>query len=85
MNQIRTALQRRDFASARAMMRASRRARARGWMAALRARGLGGTLATCLGFILLYGVWDYPDHLIRHSQFLLLALLAAWNAPPHED
>ena len=73
------------FASARAMMRASRRARARGWMAALRARGLGGTLATCLGFILLYGVWDYPDHLIRHSQFLLLALLAAWNALPHED
>jgi len=73
------------FASARAMMRASRRARARGWMAALRARGLGGTLATCLGFILLYGVWDYPDHLIRHSQFLLLALLAAWNAMPHED
>ena len=73
------------FATARTLLRASRPARARGWLAELRARGLGGTLATCLGFILLYGVWDYPDHVIRHSQFLLLALLAAWNALPHED
>lgn len=73
------------YATGRTLLRASRPAKAQGWLAELRARCLGGTLATCLAFILLYGVWDYPDHLIRHSQFLLLAMLASWNTLPHED
>ena len=73
------------FATGHALVRASRRARPNGWIAALRARGLGGALAACLGCILLYGVWDYPDHLVRHTQFILVATLLAWLATPHED
>ena len=37
-----------------------------------------------VGMVLLYGVGDYPDNLIRDAQFALPALALAWAWPPKE-
>ncbi len=49
-----------------------------GWSGQLRARVLPVVLGTGVAFILVYGVGDFPDHVIRHVQFYLAGLGVAW-------
>lgn len=42
-----------------------------------RARALPVLLALGMGFVLFYGVVDYPDHLLRHALYLLAGLAMA--------
>jgi len=63
---------------ARGLARAGRTARG-AWRARLRARVLPALLATALAFVLVYGIGDFPDHVIRHAQFLLAGLAVAWS------
>jgi hypothetical protein len=52
---------------------------AKNWLERLRARLLPALLATGMGFILVYGIGDYPDNVIRHAQFFLAGLALAWT------
>ena len=63
---------------ARGLARAGRTVRD-DWRERLRARVLPALLATALAFVLVYGVGDFPDHVIRHAQFLLAGLAVAWS------
>ena len=51
------------------------------WPGRLRARVLPALLGSGLVFILVYGIGDYPDHVIRHVQFYLIGLVLALTAP----
>jgi O-antigen ligase len=42
-----------------------------GWMGRMRARILPVLIGTGAAYILVYGIGDYPDHVIRHVQFYL--------------
>ena len=55
---------------------------AAGWTARLRARLLPALLGTGIAYILVYGIGDYPDHVIRHTLFYLAGLAMALTAPP---
>ena len=56
------------------------------WRGRLRARVLPVLLGAGIVFILIYGIGDYPDNVIRQSQFYLaaLALALGWPAPAQE-
>ncbi|HAL91674.1 MAG TPA: hypothetical protein DCM68_01455 [Verrucomicrobia bacterium] len=58
---------------------------ASGWTERLRARVLPVLLGTGIAYILLYGIGDYPDHVIRHSQFYLAGLAVALIRPPARE
>ncbi len=55
---------------------------AAGWGGRLQARILPSLLGTGIAFILVYGVGDYPDHVLRHALFYLAGLALALTAPP---
>lgn len=55
---------------------------ATGWVARLRARLLPALLGTGIVYILVYGIGDYPDHVIRHTLFYLAGLTMALTVPP---
>ena len=52
------------------------------WKNRLRARVLPALLATALAYVLVYGIGDFPDHVIRHSQFYLAGLAVALTRWP---
>lgn len=52
-----------------------------GWVERLRGRILPVLLGTGAAFILVYGLVDYPDHVIRHVQFYLVGLAMALTRP----
>lgn len=52
------------------------------WRERLRARALPVLLGMGLAFILIYGIVDFPDQLIRHVQFYLAGLAVALVPPP---
>jgi O-antigen ligase len=54
---------------------------ASGWRARLQARVLPVLLGIGIAYILIYGVGDYPDNVIRQSQFYLAALAVALGWP----
>lgn len=54
---------------------------AAGWSSKLRARILPVLLASGMLFILIYGIADYPDHVIRQTLFYLAGLAVALMAP----
>lgn len=56
--------------------------RASGWPGRLRARVLPVLVGTGLAFILVYGLGDYPDNVIRQVQFYLAGLAMALTLPP---
>ena len=60
----------------------SGRAAAGDWKNRLRARVLPALLATALAYVLVYGIGDFPDHVIRHSQFYLAGLAVALTRWP---
>ena len=63
------------FLGIRLGIQAFRAGRAEGrWCGKLRARSLPVLLGTGLAFILIYGIGDFPDHVIRFSQFALAGL-----------
>ena len=65
---------------------ASRECRASSsWGGRLRARLLPSLLATGIAFILIYGIGDYPDHVIRHTLFYLAGLAMALTAPARAE
>ena len=35
-----------------------------------------------IGYILVYGIADFPDNVIRHAQFYLAGLVMALTRPP---
>lgn len=53
---------------------------ATGWRNRLNVRALPAVLAVGMGFILVYGIGDYPDNVIRHAQFFLAGLAVALTA-----
>ena len=55
------------------------------WLARLRARLLPALLGTGIAYILVYGIGDYPDHVIRHTLFYLAGLALALTAPPRPE
>lgn len=55
---------------------------AAGFGGRLRARVLPMLLMAGIAFILIYGIGDYPDHVIRHAQFYLAGLALALTLPP---
>ena len=55
------------------------------WLARLRARLLPSLLGVGIAFILVYGIGDYPDHVIRHSLFYLAGLTMALTAPARPE
>ncbi len=57
---------------------------AAGWAERVRARVLPTLLLVGVAFILIYGIGDFPDHVIRHAQFYLAGLAAALTLPPQE-
>lgn len=52
------------------------------WRGRLGARVLPALLGTGILFILVYGLGDYPDQVIRRAQFHLLGLAVAWTGLP---
>lgn len=56
-----------------------------GWRQRLQVRLLPALLAISILYILLYGIGDYPDHVIRHTLFYLAGLAAALTAPRTAD
>ena len=64
--------------------RCGRAAAAGAWENSLRARVLPALLATAIAFILVYGIGDFPDHVIRHSLFYLAGLAVALTRPPND-
>ena len=48
----------------------------------MRARTPWALMMCLMSYILLYGIIDYPDHLLRHAQFFLVALILAYTASP---
>lgn len=50
----------------------------------LRERVLPALLGTGIAFILVYGIGDFPDHVIRHAQFYLAGLAVALTRPPKD-
>jgi O-antigen ligase len=52
-----------------------------GWMGRMRVRILPVLIGTGAAYILVYGIGDYPDHVIRHVQFYLLGLAVALTGP----
>jgi O-antigen ligase len=68
-------------------LRLGRRARqaeqaAAGWRGRVQARVLPALLGAGLAFILIYGLGDYPDNMVRHAQFYLAGLAVAWIYAP---
>ena len=55
---------------------------AAGYAGRLRARVLPMLLMAGIVFILIYGIGDYPDNVIRHAQFYLAGLAMALTLPP---
>ena len=55
---------------------------ATGFTGRLRTRVLPMLLMAGIAFILIYGIGDYPDHVIRHAQFYLAGLAMALTLPP---
>lgn len=53
-----------------------------GWGDRLRARILPMLLGLGIGYILVYGIADFPDNVIRHAQFYLAGLVMALTRPP---
>lgn len=51
------------------------------WLEHVRARILPVLLGTGLVFILIYGIGDFPDNVIRHAQFYLAGLAMALTRP----
>lgn len=58
---------------------------ASGWTERLRARVLPALVGTGIAFILLYGIGDFPDHVIRQAQFYLAGLAVALIRPPARE
>ena len=52
-----------------------------GWGARLRARTLPMLIGIGIAFILIYGLVDFPDNVIRQSQFYLVGLALALTRP----
>jgi len=52
------------------------------WMGRLQARLLPALLGMGILYILIYGLGDFPDHVIRRSQFYLAGLAMALTARP---
>lgn len=61
--------------------RAGRQA-AGGWRARLRARVLPAALLAGVFYVLVYGIGDFPDSVIRASLFYLIGLALALSRPP---
>ncbi len=53
-----------------------------GWSACLRARALPSLLGIGIAFILVYGIGDFPDNVIRASLFYFLGLAMALTRAP---
>jgi len=51
------------------------------WRERLRTRALPVLLLTAMASILVYGLADYPDHVLRHTLFYLVGLAMALGAP----
>jgi hypothetical protein len=54
---------------------------ANGWRGRLQARVLPVLLGAGIAYILMYGIGDYPDNVVRHAQFYLAALAVALAYP----
>lgn len=52
------------------------------WRQRMAERAMPAFFLAAVGMVLLYGVADYPDNLIRDVQFMLPALALAWAWPP---
>jgi len=53
-----------------------------GWGNRLRVRILPAVLGIGMAYILIYGIGDFPDHVIRRAQFYLAGLAMAWTFVP---
>lgn len=65
-----------------ALRRAGKDASGAPWRQKLAARALPVFFLAATGMILVYGIADYPDNLVRDVQFALPALALAWAWPP---
>lgn len=52
------------------------------WLERMRSRVPWALMVAMISYILIYGIIDYPDHLIRHVQFFLIGLILAFTAKP---